>query len=292
MNSKILGSMRLLFVINPKSGGKKKADPGTMVENYFRDRPESIHIFLLDGQDTLQHQIKQFRPDCVVAVGGDGTVKMVAEQLLNTKIKMGILPAGSANGMATELTIPADWEQALEVILKGNVKETDAIRINDKEICIHLGDIGLNALLVRNFEQRGVRGKVGYAMASVKTFWKRQKLDIEIENKDIKVSRQAFMIVLANARMYGTGACINPDGDLSDGLFEVVLLKQLSIIELFKMVVRHRPFDPRKTEVIHADNVTITTKKKAHFQIDGEYLGKIKQVKANILPKALKLIIP
>lgn len=284
--------MRLLFVINPNSGGKKKADPGTMVENYFRDRPETIHIFLLNGQDTLDHQIRKFRPDCVVAVGGDGTVKMVAEELLNSPITMGILPAGSANGMATELSIPPDWEQALEIILKGNVKEIDVIRINGKGICIHLADIGLNALLVRNFEQRGIRGKIGYALASMKTFSQKQRLDIQIENKELKVVRKAFMIVMANARMYGTGACINPDGDISDGFFEVVILRQLSILEIFKMVFRHRPFDPRKTEVIQADNVTITTRKKAHFQIDGEYLGKIKQVKANILPKALKLIIP
>lgn len=284
--------MRLLFVINPNSGGKKKADPGTMVENYFRERPETIHIFKIDEQDTLHHQIKQFRPDCVIAVGGDGTVKMVAEELLNSNIPMGILPAGSANGMATELTIPEDWEKAMEIVLKGNVKEIDAIRINGKGICIHLGDIGLNALLVRNFEKRGVRGKLGYAMASIKTFSQRQRLEIQIENKKIHVTRNAFMIVLANARMYGTGASINPDGDLSDGLFEVVILRQLSLLELLKMVLRHRPFDPRKTEIIQADNVTISTGKKAHFQIDGEYLGKIKQVKANILPKALKVLVP
>lgn len=284
--------MRLLFVINPNSGGKKKADPGTMVENYFRDRPETIQIFRLDDADTLHHQIKQFRPDCVIAVGGDGTVKMVAEELLNSQITMGILPAGSANGMATELEIPEDWEQALSIILQGTVKEIDVIRINGKDICIHLGDIGLNALLVRNFEKRGIRGKLGYALASAKTFMERQRLEIQIENKRLHVSRNAFMIVLANARMYGTGACINPDGDLSDGFFEVVILRQLSLIELFKMVLRHRPFDPRKTEIIQADNVTITTRKKAHFQIDGEYLGKIKQVKANILPKALKIIVP
>lgn len=287
--------MRLLFVINPNSGGKKRADPETIVESYFRDRPETIKIFLLDGsqqQESLLHEITKFRPDCVVAAGGDGTVKAVAEVLLKKNIPMGILPAGSANGMATELTIPEEIEQALEIILKGNVKEIDAIHVNKKELCIHLGDIGLNALLVRNFEQRGVRGKLGYALASVKTLWQRQILDIEIENKKMKVSRKGFMIVLANARMYGTGACINPDGVLDDGLFEVVILRQLSIIELFKMVFRHRPFDPQKTEIIQADTVTITTRKKAHFQIDGEYLGKTKQVKADIMHKALKIMVP
>jgi len=287
-----MAAMRLLFVINPNSGGKKKADPGEIVENYFRDRPETIHLFPISTQEALQQAIKKFRPDCVVAAGGDGTVKTVAEALLKKNIPMGILPAGSANGMATELGVPADWHAAIEVILAGKVKPIDVIRVNNQELCIHLGDIGLNALLVRNFEQRGIRGKLGYALASVKTFWQRQRLDIKIESKELSVSRKAFMIVLANARMYGTGACINPDGDLGDGMFEVVILRQLSVIEIIKMVVRHRPFDPQKTEIIQASNVTITTRRKAHFQIDGEYLGKVKQVKAGILHNALQVIVP
>jgi diacylglycerol kinase (ATP) len=284
--------MRLLFVINPHSGGKKKADPVTMVENYFREREDTIQIITLDGQISLLHQIKQFQPDCVVAAGGDGTVKMVAEELLNLDIPLGILPLGSANGMATELQIPATLEAALDIILQYKIREVDAIRIEGKGICIHLADIGLNALLVKNFEKRGVRGKIGYFLSSAKTFMQRQRLDVQIENVKMHVSRKAFMIVLANARMYGTGACINPDGDISDGLFEVVVIRQLSLIELCKMIIRNRPFDPRKVEIIQAKNVTITTGSKSHFQIDGEYIGKIKQVKAGILPKALKILVP
>jgi diacylglycerol kinase (ATP) len=280
--------MRLLFVINPGSGGKKKADPQTIVENYFREREETIQIIKVEGEISLQHQIKQFRPDCVIAAGGDGTVKMVAEQLLHSSIPMGILPLGSANGMATELAIPAELEAALNIILQQKIREVDAIRIEGKGICIHLADIGLNALLVKNFEQRGIRGKIGYILSSAKTFMQRQRLDVQIAN----MRRKAFMIVLANARMYGTGACINPDGDISDGLFEVVVIRRLSLIELFKMIVRNRPFDPRKVEIIQTKNVTITTNNKSHFQIDGEYLGKIKQVKAGILPKALKILVP
>ncbi|MVT41727.1 YegS/Rv2252/BmrU family lipid kinase [Chitinophaga oryziterrae] len=288
--------MRLLFVINPRSGGKKKADPETMVENYFREREETIQIFRMNGQSEqeilLHHQINQFCPDCVIAAGGDGTVKMVAEQLLNTSIPMGILPTGSANGMAMELGIPAGLEAAMDIILQHKAREIDVIRIEGKGICIHLGDIGLNALLVKNFEQRGIRGKLGYILSSAKTFMQRQRLDVQIENMGMHVSRKAFMIVLANARMYGTGACINPDGDLSDGLFEVVIIRQLSLKEIFKMMVRRSPFDQQKVEIIHAKNVTITTGKKSHFQIDGEYLGKIKHVKAAIVPKALKILIP
>ncbi|UPK68251.1 diacylglycerol/lipid kinase family protein [Chitinophaga filiformis] len=288
--------LRLLFVINPVSGGKKKADPEELIKNYFRERQEEIHFFVLDKpQQKLTDLIKKIKPGCVIAVGGDGTVKMVAEQLVNTDIPLGILPAGSANGMATELNIPADWEQVLALITReqpSTVMDIDLIQINGKEVCIHLSDVGLNALLVKNFEQRGIRGKLGYALSAFKTLWQNKRLEVKIENKKMHLIRHAHMIVLANARMYGTGASINPDGDLTDGLFEVVILRKLSIPELLKMLFRHRPFDPTKTEILQADQVNISTRNRAHFQIDGEYLGKTRQIRANILPRALKVIVP
>lgn len=287
--------MRLLFVINPVSGGKKKADHATMIRNFFKDRTETIEFLMLDGHDIrpeLKKLIRQWKPDRVVAVGGDGTVKTVAELLLNTNIPLGILPAGSANGMATELGIPAGYDAALEIIVNGQIKVIDGIRINDKELCIHLGDLGLNALLVKNFEQGGTRGKLGYALSSIKTLWQKQSMEVQISNANVRVTRQAFMIVLANARQYGTGVSINPDGDLSDGLFEVVIIKKLSLVELLKMIRRFRPFDPEKTEVIQAQQVTISTRRRAHFQVDGEYLGKVKTVKAGIIAGGLQVLVP
>lgn len=288
------GPTKLLFVINPVSGGKKKADPETMVRDFFRDRNEAIEIYRMGGQHdaaSLKHYIERWQPHCVVAAGGDGTVKLVAGQLLHSGIPLGILPAGSANGMAAELGLPAALEDALQVILEGRQRQIDVIAINEGEICIHLGDIGLNALLVRNFEQRGVRGKLGYALAVIKTLWQRQLMTVQLQHNGTQITRHAFMIVLANARMYGTGAAINPDGDPGDGIFEVVILRRLSVPELLKMLFRHKPFDPEKTEVIPARSVTISTRRKAHFQVDGEYLGKVSEVKAKILPGALGVMV-
>jgi len=287
--------MRLLFVINPVSGGKKKADHATLIRNFFNDRAETIEICIFDGPASAQElkkTIRHWHPDRVVAVGGDGTVKAVAEQLLHTRISMGIIPAGSANGMAAELEIPTGFEQAMMVILEGKVQVIDAIRMNQREICIHLGDLGLNALLVKNFEQGGTRGKLGYALSSFKTLWQRQSMKVQIRNAQVSLTRVAFMIVLANARRYGTGVSINPDGNLSDGLFEVVIVRRLSLWELFKMIWQFKPFDPRKTEVIQADQVTITSRRKAHFQVDGEYLGKVNSVNADIMAKALHVLTP
>ncbi|WP_295123551.1 diacylglycerol kinase family protein [uncultured Chitinophaga sp.] len=283
--------LKLLFVINPKSGRKKNEDHQNLIHNFFINKPYEIHFFNLHTARkrglSLQQTILDMQPNGVVAVGGDGTVRSVASLLIGTDIPLGILPAGSSNGMARELSLPLTFPEALEVIVKRITQKIDVVRVDKDQYCIHLGDIGLNALVVKYFEKSGIRGQIGYARVMLRALYYQQLLDIVIDNGKEKLERQAFMVVFGNARQYGTGAFINPDGDLSDGIFEVVLVKKISVLELLKMLFRHKPFDPAKTEIISAQQVTIQTKKKAHFQLDGEYLGKVYRVNADILHRQL-----
>ncbi|MBC9933481.1 diacylglycerol/lipid kinase family protein [Chitinophaga qingshengii] len=290
--------LRLLFVINPASGAARKVAPQEVVQRFLAYHAGVMGELLLltghpaDDDARLRQLLQQGGWNGVVAAGGDGTVKMVATCLLHTDIPLGILPAGSANGMARDLCIPESWEAALDLVLQAHVRKIDVIQINGREISIHLSDIGLNALLVKYFQQSGVRGMAGYARMVVKTFWYRQRFAVEIDNGADQVKREAFMIVLANAGKYGTGACINPVSDLSDGIFEVVLIKQLSLLETLKMLFIRRPFNPHKTEIIRARKVYIHTPKKAEFQIDGEYMGKVTTVAAEIIPRSLAVFVP
>ncbi len=141
-------SLNILFIINPTSGGRKKIKWEPIIRNYFKQLSYQIDFFIMKGKgdsSSIRHWIKKLSPQKVVAVGGDGTVSMVAEQLIGTSIPLGILRGGSANGMATELQIPVNSSRAIETILNGEEQKCDVLKINDKEICIHLSDIGLNA---------------------------------------------------------------------------------------------------------------------------------------------------
>ena len=100
------------------------------------------------------------------------------------------------------------------------------------------------------------------------------------------------MVVIANATKYGTGVVINPGGKLDDDVFEVVVVKRMSFYHSLKMLVTHSVYDHRKTEVFRTSSLQIQPGSKTHFQVDGDYLGKVSSVKAIILPHALKLIIP
>jgi diacylglycerol kinase (ATP) len=286
--------LNFLFVINRSSGGKTNQNWETIISDFFKHLHHAFEFYVIDEKHTstlLQDYIRKSHPDRVVAVGGDGTITMVGKLLLGSHIALGILPGGSANGMARELQIPLDPRQALEIAVNGLVRCADVLKIND-EICLHLSDIGMNAQLIKYFEEGKARGKLGYAKVALKVLRNRQHIQVIIETKDVEIRRNAFMVVLANASKYGFGAVINPEGNIYDGFFEVIIIRRLAISELFKMWFRPQPFNPKKIELYHARSVSIETDKKVHFQVDGEYLGKVKKIKARIIPMQLNILLP
>jgi diacylglycerol kinase family enzyme len=193
--------------------------------------------------------------------------------------------------MARELGIPLMPNEALEIVANGTVRNADVIEVN-KHICMHLSDIGLNAQLIKHFEEGKIRGKLGYATKVIKTLWTKSTMSLKVNIRGKEVNMKALMVVLANATKYGTGAVINPQGDLYDGQFEVVIMKKLALTELLKMWFKPQPFNPAKIKVYPATSVNIQTTRKVHFQVDGEYLGKVHDIEAKIIAGQLKLIVP
>ncbi len=284
---------KFLFIINPGSGNND-IDWTQEIKQYFLTTKYIIELFDLPADCNLQKikdKIANFLPSQVIAVGGDGTIKLVAECLVQKNIPLGILPAGSANGLAKELGISSVPAEALDVLIKGSLKKVHAIRINN-ELCLHLSDIGFNAFVIKMFETQTGRGMWGYIKASARALWSHPHMMIEMQLLNKKIKLKAAMVVIANATQYGSGAVINPIGKLDDEVFEVIAVKKISFREIFKMMISHEPYDTEKTEIFQTNTLTIRSRKKAHFQVDGEYLGKVNVVNASIITNALEIMIP
>lgn len=285
--------LKLLFIINA-AAGKTKPDWEKTIRQYFDGKPYSIvlhHLVTPFTPEQIQEQFKTHRPHRIISVGGDGTLKLVAESMLNSSLPIGVLPAGSANGMAKELGIGTDPQKALEIIVKGTVKKIDLIRIND-ELCIHLSDIGFNAFVVKTFERFSKRGMWSYIKAALRVLFRHRHMEVTIAGEKQAIRREAAMVVLANATKYGTGAVINPNGKLDDGKFEIIVIKKIAFSEIIKMMITHKDFDPSKTELFTTSGVEVHSRHRVHFQVDGEYLGKIYSLQAECLPGALQVIVP
>jgi len=284
--------LKLLFIVNPGSGSDD-TDFKTVISDFFLPLNHQIEIYELPDKcstDQISTTIKKAGADRVIAVGGDGTLKLVAECLKGTTTPIGIIPAGSANGMAKELGIPININEALELIIRGKPKEIHAVMVND-ELCIHLSDIGFNAYIIKKFDDLPQRGMWGYAKATWKALWSHHLMEVEFEIAGETIRSQAAMVVIANATMYGTGVKINPEGKLDDDVFEVILVKKYSVMEIIKIRLTNLPFNPEKIEIFATKNLQIKTKHKVHFQVDGEYMGKVNQVNARIIPAAISIIV-
>ncbi|WP_297097467.1 diacylglycerol kinase family protein [uncultured Draconibacterium sp.] len=289
---------KLLFVINPISGDIEKDNLQDEIRRFMREYNQAVEFFYTTGENDKQKisaKIEEFQPSTVIAVGGDGTINLVAQTVINKPIKMGILPMGSANGMASELDLPKTVEENLKLIAKGKSKKIDVLQINDEHICLHLSDIGFNAQLISTYEKSDSRGLLGYTKSFIEEFGNATPAAFEITMEDTTVSQKAFMVVLANASQFGTGAVINPEGKPDDGYFELVILRPQNVSDFLEMLV---PFYTRQihrldfVDTYKCKKVTIKNPERQNLQIDGEIMGQPLQINVEILPRCVEMIIP
>src|SRR5687768_4195968 len=159
--------MKILFIVNPVAGRTSNDKVLSRVPELAHEKGFDFRILETIGKkddEAIQKAIDQYNPDRVIAGGGDGTVQLVARNLMKRNIPLGILPLGSANGLATAIGLPKNSPDAVDMVINTKTQRPfDLLKFNDKYFCIHLGDIGINALMVKNFKESGERGMLGYA---------------------------------------------------------------------------------------------------------------------------------
>jgi len=289
--------MDLLVVANPSSGKQWRKDVESELTGYLNDRHISWKLLKTTGSGDAQRihdLLEHWHPEAVVAVGGDGTLNLVATQLIHTDIPLGIVPAGSANGLAYNLGIPENMERALQIVMNHRVRTMDVLVINDSHHCLHLADVGLNARVVKRFEEEGSGGIGGYALHLVKEITSKKKffrfhLKQPHEAKEIK----AEMLVISNAKSYGTGALINPEGRIDDGKFELILIKPYPWWYVFRLLLSAfsgKLHKMQNVRTISTSEALIVFKEFLDLQVDGEVVEGIRSLKIKVLPGALKVL--
>ncbi len=288
-------SVKTLFVVNPISGGRDKTSIIKRIEIWAQSSKHNLEILETSGKDDekkIKKLIKTFEPQKLVAVGGDGTLLICAGLVKDTDIALGVIPAGSANGMSTELKIPANIDEALEVIERGKTRSIDMLLFNNKQLAMHISDVGLNANLVKQFEETEHRGFLGYAKGVVAELMNKQPFEVELTLDGEKVVKQGYMVAFANASRYGTGALLNNIGKIDDGLFEVCVLNEVNLAGIAGQFFDFVDSDSKHLEVFQAREMEMKVNRKVSFQIDGELQKDTDYLKVDICAHCLTVIIP
>ncbi len=286
---------KVIMIVNPISGDMDKAEMIATAKEFSETKNYEFIVYETTGKGDISaiHDLCiEHNPERIIIAGGDGTIKMVAEALEDHDAILGILPAGSANGLSVDLDLPASIEENLEIAFGDKFIDTDMVCINDKK-SLHLSDLGLNAQLVKNYENSNTRGMIGYALQAITTLSEQEEpFTATIETNGNTIETMARMIVIANSQKYGTGVTINPNGLMNDGKFEIVILKNLDLVVFGKIISGNMPLDSGDVEIITTEKATIKTNFPVSFQIDGEFIGLEEKLYIYILPGQMKIAVP
>ncbi len=304
-----MNELDYFFIINPIAGGTDKTVFYDFIHEKHFDEKFSYEIYETTGENdevTIKKIVKGRKVEVTVVVGGDGTLLLAAMIFKHTDTRLAVIPFGSANGMARELEIPRDFDRVLSLIpseririvwaliQRGNIINVDLIQIN-KYYSLHLSDIGLNAKIVKRFEAEKIRGYSGYARQFFKELSLRKAIEYELFTGGKRYSGKAYMIVIANAKMYGTGAVINPIGSLNDGRFEICIVKDITFSSLLKsawsIFKKNVQYQERDLEIISTDKARIKLNESQTLQVDGEVVDDVDSLNVKIIPGCLKIIV-
>lgn len=279
---------KLLFVINPVAGDKDKRPTESAIEEFCSNKQWSYRLMKTTGEkdeERIKTSIADFEPDTIVAGGGDGTVNLIARILRKQNRKLGILPLGSANGLATEFGISTNVQEALDVLEDGKLITMDSLLLNEQHHCFHLADIGYNAQMIQQLEESKKRGQWRYVLEFFRNMKERPVTSVRIKLPRRQLKEEVVMITFANARRYGTGAVVNPRGKINDGRFEVCVFKPWPRWYLFKLgflFFTGRLNESDYVDIYSTKSVIVELEGTLPLQSDGEVLGEAQTVKATI----------
>lgn len=290
----------VVVIINPISGGARgssgaaRADVargtceacGAEAEIVLTERRGHAHDLAADAA--------RRGASAVIAWGGDGTINEVASALAFGGVPLGIVPAGSGNGLARELGIDRRPEQALAAALRSTTRAIDVGEV-DGHFFVNIAGFGLEAHVARQFNapSNARRGFLGYAGITARALVNYVPMGYRITTGGETVDVRALIVTLANSAQYGNGARIAPGALLDDGLLDLVVVQERSRLgtvvnlpRLFNGTVAAMPGCLMKA----VREVTIETDEPLTYHLDGEPFQGSTRIHAKVHPSALHVL--
>lgn len=291
----LLGQSHILLIINPIAGTRDKMAIIHSLTKRAGDLGMSYSIYRTTGNNDREHlitEISRHKPDRVIVVGGDGSISLVSNIIKGLNIPMGIIPAGSANGLAYNFNLPQRLDEQISVALGNNFYTMDLLNVNGNT-CLHIADLGVNAELISNFKESNIRGTLGYVLNAIPTLIATDSpYTFRIDINGQSIIESGILLAIANARSYGLGGTINPLGKMNDGKFEVLIFKSFDAIEIIKTLYDKADLESGFAECFSANRAVIQTRRPIPFQIDGEYMEETSKVEVHLDADTLAIAVP
>jgi diacylglycerol kinase (ATP) len=294
--------MRIVAIVNPMSGAGM--DPAVararvaMINDELERRRlvGSVHLTERAGHAReMAAQAASDRANLVIVWGGDGTVNEVGAGLAGSATPLGLVPAGSGNGLAAALGVARDPREAIATAFDGRTMAVDMGKVNDRPF-FNVAGIGIDAHIARLFNQRsrGKRGPLPYVVIGVRegTRYACAEYKVTLDGESGATPMRALLIAFANGREYGMGMRIAPQARLDDGLLEAFIVEDRSVVSRF-LHARHLALGsiervPRTVQR-SVRSATVESSGPIVYHVDGEIGVAENRIDVSIAPGALKV---
>jgi diacylglycerol kinase (ATP) len=286
---------KVLFIINPIAGHRKAP---AIIRYLELSAVREIFDVSISHTEYRSHGIELSAKaadegfHAVIAVGGDGTVNETARPLIGKETALGIIPAGSGNGLARHLEIPADPKQAIERICRNRITRIDTMEVNDR-LSLNVSGFGFDGYVAWLFDQSKKRGLGGYTKIALKEYFKYKSVEFKVKLDDVSLDKTAHMIVIANASQFGNAAVIAPAADLKDGLIDIIVVKRPPVYKmpaLFYRLFSGKLKSNENTLMFTTRTMIAVSDRPVHLHIDGEPSEPVNEIKCTINPLSLNVI--
>jgi YegS/Rv2252/BmrU family lipid kinase len=269
---------------------------GLTGDTLFSERPGQL------GE--LAAQAVQRGAKLLVVVGGDGSVNEVANGIAGMEVELAVIARGTGWDFVRTYDIPRKVEAAVDVALNGPTREIDLGRARFRRwdgseaesYFANIASAGMSGAIAQraNETTKALGGKVSYAWATLAVFARWQTTDVSVTVGDQTREGRMHDVVVANGRYFGGGMMMCPDAEPDDGLFDVLLIGDLTkrdLLVTLPKTYRGNHLPHAKAELLRGATVTVDAPAPLPIQLDGEQPGTT-PVRFDVVPKALRVKVP
>jgi len=300
-------STSTVFLVNPASdnGATRRRWPqlahtaatlGLAGDALFSEHPRHL--------TELARRAAEDGAELLVVVGGDGSVNEVVGAIAGRDIDIAVIPRGTGWDFARSHGVPRRVEDAVDVALHGRAREVDLGRADyrtwegadERRWFANAASVGMSGAIAQraNDTTKALGGKVSYALATLTVFARWQVGEVRVSVGDETRAGRMHDVIVAIGRSLGGGMLLCPDAEVDDGLFDVLLIGDLTKRDLLVTLPKtyrgsHLPHP--KAELLRGAAVTVDADSPLPVQLDGEQPGTT-PVRLELVPRALRLRVP
>lgn len=233
--------------------------------------------------------------DRAIVVGGDGSINAALPGILETRLPLGIIPAGTANDLARTLGLPNDPADAARTIIKGRTRRIDVGLVNDIPF-INAASLGLSVSITRKLTKPLKRrwGPLAYVLAAVRAMVQARAFHVHVDTAEGQVYLKTVQLVVGNGRYFGTGMTVHEDARIDDAkldLYSVGVYHWWSLLALLPSLRRGTHQSQRSVFNASGTRFRLETLRSRPVTADGEILTHTPAEFA-VRPDAIEIFTP